>query len=110
MTTSYSERHTSPDDFFDLGGSITMQFTRDAAIAVCKAAAAKGLIVVRVEGGIWHYPGFEARIDCIWDGVDPPVDIATAKENNLAAASFIQEESEIHDVFIITAPSINGWK
>jgi hypothetical protein len=39
------------------------------------AAAQHGLVVVRIEEGIWHSPGFEARLDCIWDGADSAIDL-----------------------------------
>mgnify|MGYP006361800099 CR=1 FL=1 len=87
-----------------------MKLSTDAAIAVCEQAAARGLVVGRVEGGFWHAPGFEARLDCIWDGVDPPVDFNAAEKNNILAANFIRSERASHDVFIITAPSMTGWR
>jgi len=86
-----------------------MKLSADAAIAVCERAGQHGLIIARIEGGIWHFPGFEARLDCIWDGVDPPVDDGVAEQNNLAAAEFIRSESEVHDVFVVTAPQMTGW-
>ena len=64
------------------------------------------MVVARIEGGIWHFPGFEARLDCIWDGVDPPVDVGVAEQNNLAAAEFVHSESLEHDVFVVTARQI----
>ena len=96
--------YTLSDDFFSLGGSVIMKLSSEAAVQVCEQAANYGLVVSRVEGGIWHFPGFEARIDCIWDGDDPPVDAARAKTNNAVAANFIRSESVVHDAFIITAP------
>jgi hypothetical protein len=109
MKIDYGKRYDSPEKFFELGGSVVMQLSMPAAIAVCEQAVGRGLVVARIEGGIWHYPGFEARIDCIWDGVDPPVDLNEAERNNILAANFIRSESVVHDVFIITAPSIIGW-
>jgi len=72
-------------------------------------ASARGSVVARVEGGLWHNPGFEARTDFIWDGADPPVDLAAAARNNGDAAEFVREESASHNCFIVTAPSIDGW-
>jgi hypothetical protein len=84
------QRHCdSSDDFFSLGGSVVMKLSVDAAIAFCEQAGQLGLVIARVEGGIWHFPGFEARLDCIWDGVDPPIDASTAEKNNLTAAEFV---------------------
>ncbi|WP_321924970.1 colicin immunity protein [Paraburkholderia guartelaensis] len=79
-----------------------MKLTTEAANDVCKKAAAHGLLVARIEGGIWHAPGFEARVDCIWDGEDPPTTSNAAIENNRRAAAFICEESGEHDTFILT--------
>ncbi|PAJ79862.1 hypothetical protein CJO71_16300 [Burkholderia ubonensis] len=52
---------------------------------------------------------FEARVDCIWDGIDPPVDVQPSEKNNLAAIQFIRAERARHDVFILTAPRLSGW-
>ena len=108
MKIDRQRRYDSADDFFSLGGSIVMKLSTNAAIEVCLRAAQHGLVVARIEGGIWHAPGFEARIDCIWDGDDPPVGVGVAEENNLAAAEFIRSETRGHDVFIVTAPRITG--
>jgi len=82
MKIDLQRRFDSPNDFFELGGSVVMKLSADAAIAVCERAAQHGLVVVRVEGGIWHSPGFEARLDCIWDGADPPVVFDIAKKQS----------------------------
>lgn len=109
MKIDLQQRYDSSDDFFILGGSVLMKLSTNAAVAVCERAVAYGLVIARVEGGIWHGPGFEARLDCIWDGVDPPVDRQIAEQNNNAAAAFIRLESRMHDVFVLTAPSMVGW-
>jgi len=95
--------------FFANEGSVWMRLSPRAAIDVCLGAADNGKVVARIEGGIWHAPGFEARHDCIWDGADPPIDGAAAHRNNLAAAAFIREEMDRHTVFILTAPPLSGW-
>ncbi|WP_042267776.1 colicin immunity protein [Paraburkholderia heleia] len=109
MKLDRTKRYTDADDYFSLGGSIVMKLSAEAAISVCTNAAEHGVIVSRIEGGIWHNPGFEARIDCIWDGAEPPIDLNSARVNNLAAIEFIRSELPEHDTFIITAPSISGW-
>lgn len=109
MKLDLQRRYDSSDDFFALNGSVVMKLSVHAAITVCEQAAKRGLVVARIEGGIWHYPGFEARLDCIWDGADPPVDVSSAEQNNLAAAEFIRSESNVHDVFVVTAPKMTGW-
>ncbi|MFC0576319.1 colicin immunity protein [Paraburkholderia solisilvae] len=105
-----SKRYTDLEDFFSLHGSVVMKLTPEAAIAVCEQAAQRGLVVARIEGGIWHNPKFEARIDCIWDGADPPIASQAAHENNLSAIEFIRSVLPEHSAFIITAPPITGWE
>lgn len=105
-----SKRYTDPEEFFALHGSVVMKLSPEAAIAVCEQAAHRGLLVARIEGGIWHNPKFEARIDCIWDGADPPLDAEAAHVNNLSAIEFIRSELPEHSAFIITAPPITGWE
>jgi Colicin-E5 Imm protein len=99
-------RYDSADDFFSLGGNILMKLSREAAIAVCSKAASQNLLITRIEGGIWHSPGFEARVDCIWDGLDPPVTPKQAEHNNNNAIIFIRHESTIHDTFVITTQRV----
>lgn len=96
-------------DFYELEGSVAMKLSPQAAIDVCRSAASHGLVVARIEGGIWHDPGFEARYDCIWDGADPPLSAEAAQQNNDAAAAFVEKESKAHSAFILTAPPITGW-
>lgn len=109
MPVDKSKLYTDPRDFFVLKGSVWMFLSPKAAIAVCLNAAGQGFIVVRVEGGLWHNPKFEARLDCIWDGDDPPIDEREAHENNLRAANFIEHQMAFHSAFILTAPSIEGY-
>jgi hypothetical protein len=104
MSVDRSRLYTRGDDFYELNGSVSMRLSAGAAIEVCRSAASHGLVVARVEGGIWRNPGFESRLDCIWDGVDPPVDLERTSINNAAAAEFVASMGETHDVFILTAP------
>jgi hypothetical protein len=110
LSVDRSKRYTEREDFFQLHGSVVMKLAVDAAIAVCEVAARRGYVVARIEGGIWHNPGFEARVDCIWDGADPPIDEESAHANNLAAIEFIRSEVPDHDTFIVTAPPLTGWE
>jgi hypothetical protein len=105
VSVDRSRVYTSEHDFYELHGSVSMKLSPAAAMDVCRSAASRGLVVTRVEGGIWRNPGFESRLDCIWDGVDPPVDLERASVNNVAAAMFVATKSRDHDVFILTAPS-----
>jgi len=101
--------YDSSIDFFTLEGNVVMTLTPIAAIGACKEAVKHRVIVVRIEGGIWHNPGFEHRYDCIWDGDDPPIDEDGAHQNNLLAVEFIESEMDIHDVFILTTAPITGY-
>lgn len=81
----------------------------DAAIDVCSHAAEEGLVVARVEGGIWRDDKFMPRTACIWDGIDPPIQSSEARCNNRAAAEFIAAERQEHNAFIVTAAPVSGW-
>lgn len=107
MTTDRSKLFDSADDFFSKNGSAWMTVSPAAAMQICMAAAANGKVVSRIEGGIWHSPGFESRHDCIWDGADPPMTEIEANINNLCGLEFIKEEMHLHSVFILTTPSFH---
>lgn len=94
--------YESARDFFLKNGSAVMKLTPSAAVDVCVQSTERHFVVGRVEGGIWRFPGFEARLDCIWDGRDPPLTDMDLKQNNELAAKFIESESGKHDVFIVT--------
>lgn len=72
--------------------------TAAAAVAVCATATAQGRLVWRIEGGIWRSPGFEARLDAIWDS-KPGMDL---ESNNQLARRMIAEDNEGCDAFVIT--------
>lgn len=101
-------RYETDKDFFDLDGSVHMYLTTAGALAVCYNSAQRGFMIYRIEGGIWHYPGFEPRTDCIWDGGEPPISIKEADEDNNYGAEFILSKSEVHNVWIITVVKANG--
>jgi hypothetical protein len=109
MKDTKSRRYDVASEFFDLDGHAWMLLSPQAAIEVCEQASHRGLVVARVEGGIWHAGLFEPRIDCIWDGADPPIDVEAAAVNNARAADFIRLRSDHHDTFVLTAPPIAGW-
>jgi|SRR5688572_14471923 len=102
--------YDSAADYFRLNGNAIMKLTPEAAIDVCLEAAQRGLVVVRIEGGIWHSPGFEARLDCIWDGAEPPIDLENAIANNARAAEDIRRERVIHGAFIICDAPLTGYR
>lgn len=90
-------------DFFDLDGNAVMKLGRETAIEVCLDATREGLLVLKIEGGIWSNSTFEARLDAVWDGADPPVEKKEVYKNNLAAANFIRSQPHNYNAFIITA-------
>jgi len=100
----------SATDYFSLNGHGVMKLTPDAAVDVCLQAAQHGLVVVRIEGGIWHSPGFEARLDRIWDGADPPIDLDRAMANNARAAEDVRRERAVHSAFIVSTAPLTGYR
>lgn len=107
MEFSKSHLYENADQFFELDGSIGMRLTPTAAAGVCRVAATRGYLVGRIEGGVWHDPQFEAKLDCIWDSPsDPPMSVEVATEINRLAESFIIAKSATHGAFIITTFSI----
>ncbi|MDZ7644948.1 MAG: hypothetical protein U5K76_12500 [Woeseiaceae bacterium] len=87
-------------DFFELHGHAVMMLTPEAAQKVCELASDQGLTIGRVEGGIWHDPGFEARLDRIWDVRDEAR--GECHVANHDAARFIRSWSDEHGVFILS--------
>ena len=110
MKGDRTKLYDSASAFFDLGGSAVMYLATTAAIDACSQAASQGLVVVRIEGGIWRAFTFEARLDCIWDGADPPLGGEAAAENNRLAADFIRRQGETHNAFVLTAAPTTGYK
>jgi hypothetical protein len=106
---SYKKLYQFAKDFFEIGGSATMMLTRHATVDVCREAVEWGLVVVKIEGGFWEPQRFEARLDGIWDGLDPPLDQAAARENNFHAESFIRSKPASFNAFIITAAPLSGY-
>ncbi|TZF83511.1 colicin immunity protein [Lysobacter lacus] len=106
--TDRSRLYESPQDFFALNGNAVMRLSPAAAASACEQAASRGIVVARVEGGIWSAPNFEARGDCIWDGLDQPVSQPQAAANNLAAAQFIHAHANSHSAFILTTYHFAG--
>jgi hypothetical protein len=85
--------------------------TPQIAIRACETAAEHRQLIVRIEGGIWREPqSFEARLDCIWDGSDPPVEAAQAIANNLQAAEFVRSETPVHTAFVLTSTPTTHWR
>ncbi|SES64376.1 hypothetical protein [Thalassotalea agarivorans] len=96
--------YSDATEFFTNQGNNIMKLTPAAAIEVCRRSTDLNYIVSRVEGGIWHNPGFEMRLDCIWDrGI-----VCNGKQLSACeeAIRFIENESEEHSAFIISLQQI----
>jgi len=104
-----SKLYTSMHDFFSLKGSVNMRLTREAAIDVCKHAMDYDILIWRIEGGIWHSPGFQPWSDALWDSqYNPPVLEKDAITNNLLAMENIIDEEVQYNVFILTVTNYRG--
>jgi hypothetical protein len=111
MSIDHSKLYENARDYFDLGGDVVMKLSRDAAIDVCRQAGARGLLVVRIEGGIRRPDRtFEARLDAIWDGAEPPINPDKAEQNNTKAADFIRSQTTDYNAFIITDAPLTGYR
>jgi hypothetical protein len=96
--------------FFELDGNAVIMLSPSAAIDVCRAAAGKGLVVVKIEGGISSTDKFEARLDAIWDGADPPMDQDEVDKNNGRARVFIRSAASAYNAFILTTAPMTGYR
>ena len=105
MTIDRQKLYHERGDFFSFDGNAVMKLSREAALAVCLDATTRGVLVVKIEGGIWSNGIFEARLDAVWDGADPPVEENAAHQNNLAAANFIRSQPPGYNAFVITSAS-----
>jgi hypothetical protein len=109
VSYSHEKLYDEPNTFFEIDGVTSMQLTGQAAQDVCRMALKFGLLINRIEGGIWRNPSFESRLDCIWDGVDPPVSVELAQDNNRKAQEFVRSAAPFHTSYIITAVPLSGW-
>lgn len=109
MPVDHGKLYTHWESFFEPRGSIIMLLSPEAAIEVCERAASRGFIVVRYEGGIKRGTVFEARLDCIWDGRDPPLTVEEAHANNLRAANELKKDAVAHNAFVITTAFLHGY-
>jgi len=111
MRVNRQKLYDSASDYFDLDGSVIMKLSRAAAINVCRQAVARGLLIVMIEGGITRPNNtFEARSDAIWKGIDPPIDLDHAEQNNFRAADFIRSRARDYNTFIITDAPLTGYR
>ncbi|MEL4427211.1 colicin immunity protein [Shewanella indica] len=96
--------YSNASDFFSKQGNNVMKLTPKAAIDVCKKSVELKYLVSRIEGGIWHNPGFEMRLDCIWDR-DKTLD-GKSQLASEEAIKFIEEELVDHTAFIVSLQKI----
>lgn len=103
--------HEEKPNFFTEPGRNGYRLSPAVAIEVCEDATKEGFLILGVEGGLWHNPGFGSRLDSLWGKTDLPVTSEEAESLNKEAARFIEKESNRiapgtdrkHDVFILTA-------
>ncbi|WP_286828801.1 MULTISPECIES: colicin immunity protein [Kordiimonas] len=100
--------YENSEDFFALDGSAVMFLSSAAAIEVCLQCASKGQVVLGIEGGNWKAQRFQIALDCIFDGVEPPVTANAAHENNVRISEVIKKECKKRDVFIVTSMKMDG--
>ncbi len=103
---NYNTLYDNAEDFFVLDGNAVMIMTTEAAIAVCRQAAEREIVVMGIEGGGWRQ-AFVVNPMCIWDGLVPPVSMKYAHVNNLRMAKIIESESATNQAFILTTSSIH---
>jgi hypothetical protein len=107
MKGDKSKIYSSADDFYALEGNYIMILKPYAALEVCQSALSRGLLISRIEGGVWDGRRFQPMGDCIWDGVDPPVQGGVALINNAKACGFIEEASKEHNAFVLTTAPVS---
>ena len=103
MDSSITILIKSANTFFESRIRNKLKLDKPTAISVCRQCEEHGLLVFRIEGGIWWGSKFEVRLDSIWDGCDLPCDRNTARKNNLLAEKFVEAEPEEYNAFIITS-------
>ena len=108
MLVDRQKLYDKATDFFDGSGNAVMKLSRKAAVDACLNAALHGLVIVKIEGGIWRNGTFEARLDAIWVGADPPIETENAGRNNLNASEFIRCQEDTYNAFILTAAAVTG--
>jgi len=100
-----------PKEFLDHEDRNALRLSGPAAIEACLRAEQAGLAIGRIEGGQWLNPGIMARLDSIWATRRRAINSEEARQRNLSAAKFIEEQLRespdpalpAADVFIITA-------
>ena len=96
-------RFDEAEALFADAGSAWMKLTRQAAAEAISRCSAKGIAVSIVEAGIWHEPGFEARLDGVWHSeFDAMSDVKCIDENNSRALQFIGGLPQAYDTAIIS--------
>jgi hypothetical protein len=109
MTYNIAKLYDTSDAFFEQRRVVCMFLTTEATKDVCRKALRHGLLVTRIEGGILHNAEFEARVDCIWEGMNPPATVEQAEQNNARALADVIRESASHNAFVVTTAPLTGW-
>lgn len=84
--------------FFSENGSGWMKLSKEAARDAVGQLLADGKAISGIEAGIWHHPGFEARIDGILSEREGCSNGITESEAN----AYFDEIDPDYDTFILT--------
>ena len=84
--------------YFVDSGSGWMKLTKEAAQAVVERLQSEGIAISGIEAGIWHDPGFEARIDGILSESERSGQGIKEEE----AQRFFHDIDSSYDTFIVT--------
>jgi len=109
MDIDRSRLYENVHDYLETSGFTTMKLARTAALELCDWAAERGIVIVMVEGEIFREGTFEARLDAIWKGEDPPIEREDADRNNLSAAEFIRSMDNDYNAFVISSAPTTGY-
>jgi Colicin-E5 Imm protein len=104
----YFVLHDAASAFFEVADLTNRAFSLRAAAEICAEAAARDLLIARIEGGNWRHPGFQPSGLFVWDGLDPPATADAAKINNDHGRRFVLQSTDC-DAFILTSSPILGW-
>ena len=84
--------HNDAREFLSRNDRNLILLSGPAAAEACRLAADAGLSIGRIEGGFWLNPGFESRMDSIWDTRRYAASMEEARDWNLSGARFIESQ------------------
>lgn len=102
MINKRTMRFDDPEAFFREEGGGWMKLSKKAAMVVIDRILKSGGTIWGIEGGIWHNPGFEARIDAITK-YNYKLSLEHEESDNILR-DYFANCPENYDTFIITIP------